>query len=615
MAFFFRKKKKNNSAPPEQPSLEDDRKKIDTIQKELDRLKEQYGRSALQETNSSRPTCMSGRGDESHLVRGLPTPRNHSLTQFEAGRNALASIEASKSGTRQSIAEIIINNDPLTGKYDPTEVQRKCTHAERTSSIASKSIASSHGDGEVFYKDGKKYRRVVRIVKPAASNDLYPFVSTPSSFRSVSSAHGRDEVTDGHVQAMKARFSMNSVTSDVSMNSRVSSTSKTYGQKKTLRVRTVADSHPFLTPTQNDDRKTPMSQIEQSPAPFDLVSDNPWMRNKLKQRDSSIADGGVTRPATPAAISQWVQRQSDHLDVRGEAAKSHLTSSTHHKIQTDPFYGKASSISKKPPFPADIFTPSQVTEGPHQNSLPVNMNPSATTSTTRQKLFSPQETPSKRKKNEKPPLKAMEESLKLFSPQNPPPVMKASDTVHCAEDRPSKITTVEDKPAKKSQNATTKRNKAQEITTMTPTSWRLPFSKTEKKTPPPSSSGARTQPMNLLDQIKKQDVQLKKVPSAQERTSKTPARSMGNVSNAGAQVGETRSGPKKPVRSQADVPDPGALMAGIRAGVALKKVDKSTTPAPKKHVSPMTELLAKIQAKKAECLRKEQEADSDEIDW
>jgi hypothetical protein len=56
-------------------------------------------------------------------------------------------------------------------------------------------------------------------------------------------------------------------------------------------------------------------------------------------------------------------------------------------------------------------------------------------------------------------------------------------------------------------------------------------------------------------------------------------------------------------------------MAGIRAGVALKKVDKSTTPAPKKHVSPMTELLAKIQAKKAECLRKEQEADSDEIDW
>jgi len=62
-----------------------------------------------------------------------------------------------------------------------------------------------------------------------------------------------------------------------------------------------------------------------------------------------------------------------------------------------------------------------------------------------------------------------------------------------------------------------------------------------------------------------------------------------------------------------------SLLDGIKAGVKLKQVDRSSLQGPKKRETPMSTLLARIQKRKEECLRRERPSvenpEQSEIDW
>ncbi|KAL3913761.1 MAG: hypothetical protein SGILL_006364, partial [Bacillariaceae sp.] len=602
------KKKKDDptQASVEQPSLSEEQQQILDLRNQLDRLERQIGSDQPTKNVSARPSIASGNMNDSDLVRGIRTPRNHSLTRSEANS------KAGNQKPRRSVADIVINKDSSAGKHDQANAQWKMkgTDTERAPSIASKSVASSNRDGEVFYKDGKKYRRVVRKVqRPAASN----------SFRSTSSSHGIGEVTDGHVQGLVARYSMTSVTSEVSMNSRVSSASKTTAPRKSLQVRTVADTYPFLSPKQTNHRKTPHSQTD---------STNPWMRNTMRQQDALKVPNEPIRPSTPAAISEWMNNQSNHVDA------GTVDRSTKPNRRMGSSHGKPVSKAKKAPFQPGLFTASQ-TRDESRHEPPPEMK-----STARQKMVSHHEPPrgmsngklafrtameskemlpsrdepTKTRKGKQPAFKAMEESQGMVSSSHSP--SKRSNGTSPSKNgvqRSSKIPTVKDKSPQRPVEKVTKPNHKEGKTTSAPRSWKFPFSsKPETKAPPPPSMGRSTQPVSLLDQIKKPDVTLKKLPpAAQQSHPAAPAKPVGGTGKAPG----ARGGPKKQFHGKGKASDPGDLLAGIRAGVALKKIDKATVPARKTQSSPMTQLLAQIQEKKAECLRREREYDPNEINW
>jgi hypothetical protein len=117
-----------------------------------------------------------------------------------------------------------------------------------------------------------------------------------------------------------------------------------------------------------------------------------------------------------------------------------------------------------------------------------------------------------------------------------------------------------------------------------------PFATHQNTKPPVKQMAKVSPPANLLDQIRQQDLKLKKITPASNLSRKTPSNPVDDI------------------------------MARIRAGdVKLKKVDKSTLETPKTFTSPMGEMLAKMQAKKAEYLRTEEERKKnlpyEEIDW
>ena len=594
---FFRKnkqKKENGPAPAEQPSLSDDEKQrqIVHLRNQLDRLEQQIG--------------------------GNKEPRNQSLQNDEVKVHySRDSSKAYARKPRQSVAEIAINKDTSEGTCRANGTWMT-SHGERSSSIASKSITSDHGDGEIFYKDGKKYRRVVRMVRPV-SKDTSPLADTPTLFRSSSSAHGRKEVTDGHVQAMTARFSMNSVTSDVSMNSRVSSASKPRRPSKPIRVRTVAKSYPLLSPTQNNEPETQLGQTKRIPDPSSFSSDNPWMRNKLVQQGTPKTVGPSSCPSTPAAIGEWMINQSYELN-----ANKIPTNSVQYNRPVDSPYQKPFATPKKATFQPGIFTPSQKRNDSCQVGSSHDRHPQAIKSVTKEELLLPCDEPSGIVKGNTASKAAVKASCTPPFPRENPS-MKLNDNSRSKTGlRGSRnLPLVKDVSPKKPSEKVASTTRDEESKASAPWSWKFPFTKPEKETPPPTSMdlkrekkspppalmGRRTQPVSLLDQIEKPDVQLKKIPDAPQKTSIASANQFhSGPSSSGA------PGPTKRFHPKTGAHDPSALLAGIRAGVPLKKVEK-TKPASTKHVSTMTRMLAELQEKKAECLRREQEGDRNEIDW
>ncbi|KAL3923354.1 MAG: hypothetical protein SGILL_001706 [Bacillariaceae sp.] len=640
MAFLFRKKKKTNDVQAaleremqvDQPPVTRDQ--VDVLQNEVHRLNKRLVSMAAKvpqkSSQGSRPSAALGSvEEESHLVRGLPTRRNQALTRSEAAEAR----DSGHAGFKPSIAEIVVNKDSTRKKHQPVQSKWKSPHDNRSSSIASKqSLASSHGDGEVFYKDGKKYRRVVRMVQSTTTG-------ANSSFRSFSSAHGREDINEGQVGNLIARYSMNSVTSEVSMNSRVSTASKKFANTKpTYRVHNVSDS--YFTPAQNDNRKKTSNRIEPRPA-----DPNPWMRNKMQRDELPSGGGRVAQPWTDRSTNRYgaplqhseshpsnarnreidmapsfeTEKNSNLYGARRESNESRPRSSRNREIQM------TSSFEKKQQFQAGLFNPSQEPEV--RRETPSSRGKYQQVARPATKTFTPPEAPSFKQANAKHEvarMKVREQDVR------PPPAME--------ESRPKPSQKREPKPEKAKEKRGFWGSRPAK-----PTKKSVP----SKKGPPAVAGSARTPPVNLLKEIRKHDVKLTKVP-ANDPVQRNPVPPRGRASEPGSVMAGIRAGAslKQPTKTQGRPSDPGDLMAAIRggvalqsptprqpammqgrssgpgdlladlkAGVALKKVDPSTIQAPKQQGGHMSELIAKLQKKKADALRREQENGGNETDW
>jgi hypothetical protein len=145
---------------------------------------------------------------------------------------------------------------------------------------------------------------------------------------------------------------------------------------------------------------------------------------------------------------------------------------------------------------------------------------------------------------------------------------------------------------------------------------------------------------NVFDQIRQHDHQLKSIqhqqtppPEKQQATSSTSSSSRASSSptrafdllagiRAGVNLKQTEGMLKQEAVATSNHPTTD-ILAGIRAGVSLKRVEKKKIPKAMNQQSPTSALLAKLQARKKECLRRQQQggsstsssSDNKEDDW
>ena len=127
---------------------------------------------------------------------------------------------------------------------------------------------------------------------------------------------------------------------------------------------------------------------------------------------------------------------------------------------------------------------------------------------------------------------------------------------------------------------------------------------------------SRNQRNSLMEGIKA-GLELKKVDKTKEHSQKSvqnPKSSLLEGIKAGVKLKQIDQNIERPKMAPRDPKS--ALLEGIKAGVKLKQVDRSMLEEKKKQETPMSALLANIQKRKKECLRQqEQQCVDNGIDW
>ncbi|KAG7350585.1 hypothetical protein IV203_009945 [Nitzschia inconspicua] len=638
MAFLFRKKKPNLDAAAQQKVGDDALQgQVDELQGEVNFLKKRLlsiqakvPATTPHNSNASRQEQLPSMIEETASRGIVPASRSPFVAKSEGSRTISPT---KRNGPKQvvsrpSVADIVIGHGAEIVEQIQDDEMWHSEASFRSNSMKAGSFASSKGDGEVFYKDGKKYRRVVRMVRSTGPADAALYSNKPSSTRSVSSSHGIEEVTEGHVQAMRAKYSMTSIASDVSTGSKSCADRKIGRANQGLRVRAVGDPNHIATPKHGEKKSVNQKQWDDRPSPLPLngMPSNPWLRKDMNRTKSIDKARSIPEPPFLTQVeSPWMKR--DVLDNSRplQHASSPFTNTKNLDVGTKLTYSKSSEDPSSLTTEKDrngnqpakqFYDDEKVTAKPYRRSVQAALEPESQQSNRAQAQREPasgsqiqskatgkgyfdrssQLDRIRQKGGQQEATKTANSSSKqeaAITSKSPNPMIKidrgmksdeasagGSSTGTPRKYGGSNSTQLGTRPnsfpkAVREQDIKVAKNRTVAV--------QAPLAKMHE------STQMRTQPKDFLKEIRKQDVKLKKPPTVAVQS--PPAKMHGGSNGV-----------------------PNDLLAGIRAGVPLKKIEKSTIQTPKQHSSSfLNEMLATFQQRKSECLS--EQAKSGEFDF